>query len=179
MRGTVDGLATPYPLSGMVPGVLQEDPFLVRWTSGLDDVIAPVISALDCLGAYVDPLLAPPDFLEWLAAWVGAALDDHWPDERRRRTVLAAASLHRLRGTTEGIRSVVALATGGDVEIVEPGSTSWATSPTDDPKPDEGAAILVRVHVDQPDAVRAAALDELVSLSKPAHLPHVIEVLKR
>jgi phage tail-like protein len=179
MRGVVEGLGTPYPLAGLVPGVLQEDPFLVRMTAGLDDVLAPVISSLDCLEAYVDPLLAAPDFLEWLAAWVGATLDDNWPESRRRRTVLAAASLHRLRGTVEGIRSVVALATGAEVEVVEPGTTSWTTSPTGYPKSDESTAITVRVYVDQPDAVREAALDELVSLSKPAHLPHVIEVLQR
>jgi phage tail-like protein len=179
MRGAVEGLATPYPLSTLVPGVLQEDPFLVRMTSGLDAVLAPAISALDCIDAYVDPLIAPPDFLEWLATWVGAALDDHWPEERRRRTVLAAAALHRLRGTVEGIRSVVALATGADVEVLEPGSTSWSTSPTDEPKPDESTAIVVRAYVDRPDLVRAAALDELVSLCKPAHLPHTIEVVQR
>lgn len=179
MRSGVDGLGTPYPMATMVPGFMQEDSFVVRMTSGLDDVVAPAISALDCLDAYVDPLLAPPDFVDWLASWVGASLDDHWPDERRRRSVLAAASLHRLRGTIEGLRAVVALATGGDVDVVEPGGTSWSSSPTGDAKPNGDQVLVVRLRLDRPDEVRQAALEELVTSAKPAHLPHRIEVEQR
>jgi len=179
MRGHVPGLGTPYPIATMLPAFMQEDQFVVRLTSGLDDVVAPVISVLDCLDAYVDPRLAPDDFLDWLAAWVGAPLDDHWGDERRRTSVLAAASLHRMRGTPEGVRAVVALATGGDVEIVEPGGTSVSTSPTPDAAGDSADALLVRIAVDDPADVRLFALDELVTACKPAHLPHTIEVVKR
>ena len=44
MRRDVPGLATPYPLATMLPGVLQEDDFVVRLTTGLDEVLAPAIS---------------------------------------------------------------------------------------------------------------------------------------
>ena len=105
MRSSVDGLATPYPLAALMPAFMQEDSFAVRLTTGLDDVIAPVISVLDCLDAYVDPLLAPSDFVTWLAGWVGAPLDDNWDDALRRREVLASAVLYRMRGTLEGLRA--------------------------------------------------------------------------
>jgi phage tail-like protein len=163
----------------MLPAFMQEDQFLVRLTTGLDDVVAPAISVLDCVDAYVDPLLAPPDFVDWLAAWVGAPLDDHWGDDRRRTSVLAAATLHRMRGTVEGLRAVVALATGGDVEVVEPGGTSIALAPTAPAAGDGVGRLLVRVAVDDPSDVRLFALDELVASCKPAHLPHTIEVVQR
>jgi phage tail-like protein len=178
MRRDVPGLGTPYPLATLVPGVLQEDDFLVRLTAGLDDVLAPAIGVLDCIDAYVDPLLAPPDFVDWLAEWVGAPLDDHWSEARRRQSVLAAASLHRRRGTTRGLIELVELATGGSVEVVEPGSTSWSSSPTGEPTAG-GCELVVRVTVDEPDTVRLAALDELVEGAKPAHLPHRIEAVRR
>lgn len=175
------GPRTPYPLATMLPSYLQTDEFTVRLTTGLDDVLAPLISVLDCLDAYVDPLLTAPDFVAWLADWVGAPLDDHWDDELQRREVLAAASLHRMRGTAEGIRVQVALAVDGDVEVVEPGGCSWSASPTalDAEETAETAEIVVRVAVADPATVRLAALDELVASVKPAHLPHRIEVVTR
>jgi phage tail-like protein len=179
MRGVVEGLGTPYPLSTFLPAFMQEDPFLVRMTAGLDDVVAPIISVLDCIDAYVDPMLAPPDFVEWLAAWLGSPLDDHWEDARRRASVLAASELHRMRGTVGALRAVVELATGGSVEVFEQGGTSWSSSPTDDVSGDDAGSLLIRVAVDAPDSVRLRALDEVVSASKPAHLPHTIEVVQR
>lgn len=175
------GPRTPYPLSTLLPSYLQSDEFTVRLTTGLDDVLAPLICVLDCLDSYVDPLLTAPDFVAWLADWVGAPLDDHWDDGLQRREVLAAASLHRMRGTAEGIRAQVALAVDGDVEVVEPGGCVWSAGPTD--APTGGSAdptgIVVRVAVDNPAAVRLAALEELVASVKPAHLPHRIEVVNR
>ena len=57
---------------------------------GLDPVLAPVLSTIDNLDAYVDPWLTPPDFLDWLAGWFGA---------RARRDVArgAAAGARRQR----------------------------------------------------------------------------------
>jgi phage tail-like protein len=183
MRRANPGLSTPVPLARLLPAVVQEDPFAVRLTAALDEVLAPAVAVLDCLEAYVDPLLAPGDFVEWLAEWVGAPLDDHWDDEVRRRSVLAAVSLHRRRGTLDGLVAAVALATGGDVDVVESGGTAWSTTPSDvgaDAVADavEGG-LVVRVAVDDPDSVRLRALDELVGASKPAHLPHSIEVRSR
>lgn len=180
MRAELPGLATPYPLATLAPAYLQEDDFVVRMTTGLDDVLAPAISVLDCLDAYVDPLLAPEDFVTWLGSWVGAPLDDNWPDERRRWSVLAACSMHRMRGTVAGLQALVSFATGGDVTVREPGGVETSSGPTasDDQTPQPGA-LVVSVVVDDPSTVRLAALEELVDSAKPAHVPHVIEVVPR
>ena len=178
MRGTVVGLPTPYPLSGLLPAFLQEDDFTVRLTQGFDDVVAPLISVLDCLDAYVDPLLAPPDFVPWLAAWVGATVDEHWADLRTRQSVLAASSMHRQRGTVDGLRSQLALATGGDVQIEDAGEVRCSVSPTGDDDQTE-PSLAIRIAVDDPGSVRVSVLEELVDGMKPAHVPHVIEVVSR
>jgi phage tail-like protein len=179
MRGTVPGLATPHPLAPTLPAYLQEDGFAVRLTQGLDEVLAPVLSVLDCLEAYVDPRLAPDDFLEWLAGWVGAQLDDAWDDERRRLRVASAVSLHRHRGTLAGVRAVVELATGGDVDVEETGGVSRSVEPTGDPAEPTPPGLTITVRVDDPDGVRLRALEELVDATKPAHVPHSIQVVAR
>lgn len=177
-RGGIDGLRTPYPLATLLPAFLQEDALLTRMTAALDEVLAPVVSVLDCLEAYVDPLVAPPDFVAWLAEWVGAPLDERWSERRRRASVLAGAALHRLRGTPEGVRALVALATGGEVEVIDSGGVGWARAPRG-----EAGAVMPHLHVRVlvPDAsgVRLAELHELVSAAKPAHVPHTIEVVQR
>jgi phage tail-like protein len=178
MRGAVVGLPTPHPLGAMLPAFMQEDSFTVRLTEGLDAVLAPVLSVLDCLDAYVDPRVAPEDFLVWLADWVGAALDDHSGDDERRWSVLVAAEMHRARGTIAGLRTHLELATGGEVEVIETGGVEVSVRPTDPDDP-SSEGLLIRLTVADPAAVRIRAVEELVDAVKPAHLPHVIEVISR
>ena len=91
-RGTVPGLSSPYRIAEFLPSVYQEDdPFIQRFTAGLDEVLAPVLSTLDCIDAYVDPHLTPEDFLGWLGSWVGAVVDDETPLALRRAAVGQAA----------------------------------------------------------------------------------------
>ena len=177
MRAHLAGLPTPHPLGEYLPGLYQEDDFAQRFTAALDEVAAPVFVALDNLEAYLDPRLAPEDFLEWLGGWVGVQPDETWPAERRRAVVAAAVDLHRVRGTAAGIASLVAIYTGGEVEIAEPGAAGFSATP--------GAAIpsgtsddlFIRVRVQDPAAVSAARLDALVRAAKPAHVPHRIEIV--
>lgn len=176
MRGGVVGLPTPYPLSGLLPAYLQEDEFAVRLTDAFDGVLAPAIAVLDCLDAYVDPLLAPDDFIDWLASWVGLDLDAHWEESRRRHSVMAAITLHRARGTIEGLRAQLSLATDAQVEVTETGGTVWALTPGAH-DPDDVPYLQIRVTAEDPETVRTAVLEELVEAVKPAHLPHSIEVM--
>lgn len=178
MRGSVAELPTPYNLSEMLPGVLQEDAFIVRFTAGFDAVLAPMISVLDCLDAYFDPLLAPDDFVEWLAGWVGLDVDAHWTDQHRRQSVLTAIAMHRARGTTAGLRAQLSMAVDAEIEVVESGGISRASTPT--AEDDEAAPHLqIRVLADDPGDVRLAVLEEVVDAVKPAHVPHTIEVVAR
>lgn len=168
MRGMVPGLDTPYPLHTLLPAVLQEDPVAVMLMQGLDDVLAPVIDALDCSYAYIDPQLAPADFLEWVASWVGAELDENWPMSKQREFVALAVELYGIRGTVEGLRRHVELVTGQPVDIAETGGVVWSTTP-DGRFPDDN---LPEVTVRISNGANVDVVDELVGAAKPAHVRH-------
>jgi phage tail-like protein len=178
MRGTVGGLATPYPLHTLLPAVLQEDEFTVRWTSGLDAVLAPIVSTLDCLAAYLDPATAPADFLTWLGDWFGIALDENLPAHRSRAAVAGAVRLYRARGTVAGLRERLELVSGGQVDITDSGGVAAAVVPN---SPLPGTAVpMLTVRVTLPPGappVSERTLDALIAADKPAHVAHRLEVV--
>jgi len=120
-RGLVNSLISPHPLGRYLPSLYQEDDFAQRFLSAFDAALAPIFSTLDNLNAYMDPWLAPEDFLDWLASWFGLVLDEAWSVERRRALVANAFEFYRMRGTSRGLKAHVEVFTGGTVEIVDTG----------------------------------------------------------
>jgi phage tail-like protein len=181
MRGTLayGELASPHPFATLLPGLYQDDDLAVRFTSALDTVMAPVLGVLDSADAYVDPGLAPLDFVRWLAQWVGADLDASWPEERQRALVANAADLYAWRGTVRGLSALVEITTGVAPEIAETGGITW----TGQPPPagqlpgSAGAAVVVRVRPPGGVTIDPVRLDRLVAAAKPAHVAHRVEVL--
>lgn len=181
MRGTTPGLATPYPLGEMLPAIYQEDQFAMRWMAALDDVLAPAISSLDCLDAYFDPYLSPPDFLEWLASWVGVAARDSLSAEQLRIAVAHAVPLYRIRGTVAGLRAYLEVLTGARVTIADNGGVAWSTTPGAGLPGEDTPRLAVRVTTDDPEAISSGALsagtlNALINAAKPAHVIHRLEV---
>ena len=176
-RAAVRSLVSPHPLGAFLPALYQEDEFAQRWTSGLDDVLAPIFSSLDNFEAYLDPGLAPADFLDWLATWMGLVADETWPVERRRAFVSSASELYRMRGTARGLAAHVQILSGGEVEIVEHGGSAWSAKNGADLPGSTGFDVTVRVRIADPSSVDAAKVDALVAAAKPAHLTHKVEVV--
>ncbi|HLI16325.1 MAG TPA: phage tail protein [Acidimicrobiales bacterium] len=177
MRGTVEGLASPYTFGELLPSIYQEDGFALRFVSAFDDLVAPIISVLDNIDAYFDPTLAPGDFVAYLASWVGVELDETWSARSRAELVAQAVELFRVRGTVEGLRRHVAIYTGVEPEIEESGGCTWSSEAGADLPGSAPARLVVRVRVDDPATVDVRRLDRLVETSKPAHVPHRVEVL--
>lgn len=172
------GFGVRTPLGLALPALYHEDEFVQRLCEALDEVIAPVASTLDNLGAYLDPSLAPDDFVEWLSSWVGVSLDQTWPLARRRELVARAAQIYRHRGTPGSLADLVELDLGVRPEVIEGGGVSWSEAP-DAPLPGRATTeVVVRVAVPDPDAVDRARLDRLVRTNKPAHLAHRVEVVQ-
>jgi phage tail-like protein len=178
MRGHIAGLRSPHPLGERLPGVYRDDDMTQRLTAAFDEVLAGVMQVLDCFPAYLDPALAPEDFLEWLGGWTGAALDETWPIERRRAFVSSAVDLFRIRGTVGGLAAHVAVFSGGDVEIAEPGATAWSHDAGGSIPRGTSPDLFIRVRVADPATVSASGLEALVAAAKPAHVPHRIEIVK-
>jgi phage tail-like protein len=175
MRGTVPGLASPHPLGETLPAIYADDRFAQRLCRGLDEVLAPVLSTLDCLPAYLDPATAPADMVEWLASWVGGAIPPGMPDVRRRQLVAAAARLYVWRGTLSAIRTIVELSSGQTPEILESGGTSWSMDPhaalPGRPEPELVIRLRAGPEVDQ------RRLIALIGAFVPAHVPWQLELV--
>src|SRR5262249_44900095 len=129
--------------------MLQDDPFVCRLAAGLDDVVAPLLLALDNLESYLDPAVAPPDFVEWRADCLGLALDENWPLARRRALVTGAVDLYRAQGTKQALAAYVALYTGCEPEIEESGGCEWSLTPNSALPGDAELRLVVRVPADE------------------------------
>lgn len=170
MRGLVDEAQTPVSLLGMLPGIYLEDDLACRLVAAFDDALAPVFLALDNLSAYLDPELAPADFLRWLGRWVAAVDDAELPETRRRALVTGAVALHARRGTAAGLAELVELVTGEVPGIEESGAVAWSATPGADPPGSSRPGVSVRVAEDTDRRLLQIVLDGAC----PAHLPHRI-----
>lgn len=134
LRG--DGFATPqlraalveYPrisLRRYLPAVFGAEPvsadFTDRFTALFDAGLRSIEDRLDGQAALFEPLSAPAvglgghsDFLNWLASWIGLAMERDWPEARRRRYLNEAAALYAHRGTPQGLQRQLRLLLGLD-----------------------------------------------------------------
>lgn len=125
----VESIALEFPrisLRRYLPAVFGFDPagadFTDRFTAVFDTTLRSIERTLDREAMLFDPLSAPAsrpkgattDFLSWLASWVGIALAQEWPEERRRNYFKAATRLYCLRGTCAGLRRQLLLLLGFD-----------------------------------------------------------------
>ena len=177
MRGAGAVFANPFPMGARLPGLYQDDDFIQRFTAAFDEALAPAVAALDNLPAYLDPAVAPADFVEWLSGWVGVSLDENWPLERRRDLVARAAGLYRRRGTAGALAEQVALYARVVPEVVETGGVAWSAEPGGPLPGAPEARLTVRVAVPDPSAVDLRRLEAIVAESKPAHIPATVEVV--
>ena len=125
LRG--DGRASPrvralrawYPrfsyLRQYLPAVYREDPasagFLERYLANPEGIFTALEGRVAAAEALLDPRLSPPEFLPWLAGWLGASIDASWDEARQRLFVRNAWLLFRWRGTPLGLLALVRLAT--------------------------------------------------------------------
>jgi phage tail-like protein len=172
----LEELESGSPISQLLPGMLADDEFAQRFASAFDTILAPVLATLDCIDSYFDPWLAPKDFLEWLATWVAIELDELLPQDRQRLLVSEAVRLYRMRGTAIGLAEQIAIYTGLEVEITESGGSTWSAAPGGAPPGENYPRLTVKLITSDPGSVDVNRVNVLVSASKPAHLPHTIEL---
>ncbi|MFF5289012.1 phage tail protein [Paractinoplanes globisporus] len=122
----VHGVRAEYPRRTSLrylPAAYREEPvsadFTDRFLAILDAVRATVSARIDALPAYLDPYASPPEFLDYLAAWLGLADDLRLPLARKRELVARAHELYRLRGTPAGIRLHLRICTGIEAYVME------------------------------------------------------------
>jgi len=179
-RAAVPGLPSRYPIGEQLPALYADDDFAQRFTAGLDTVLAPVFATLDNLAFYLDPRVAPSDFVDWLVRWVGAESDPRWPLELRREAVVRAVELHRWRGTRRGLTEALRLALGVHAEVTGDGGAVWSSTPGADLPPSassSGAGPLVTVRPAAGVPVDPVRVDAIVRAMCPVHIRCRVEIL--
>jgi phage tail-like protein len=164
-------------MGSLLPEVFRRyDENIIAFTDALDEVLAPVWLAIDCYDAYIDPRLAPDDFLEMLSGWVGFPLDRNWSDEQMRRLVASAVELYRWRGTKRGLVELVRAYTGVEPEVIDSGGTAFSDRPGTAPQGSADASVRVVVDLPAGTASDLARLTRLIASSVPAHVNVTVEV---
>ncbi|SDP93520.1 phage tail protein [Lentzea jiangxiensis] len=176
-RAALPELPSRHPLGDMLPALYAADDFAQRFTAGLDAVLSAVLSTLDNLPAYLDPALAPEDFLAWLSSWVAAGLDPAWPEPLRRALVRRAVELHRKRGTMRGLVERLELSLGVHADVADGPGVRWSGMP-DTPLPGPAAeVVVVRVWPGSAGPVDRDRVEALVGAVCPVHVRCTVEEL--
>lgn len=66
-----------------------------------------------------DPLETDPEFIPWLAGWVGLVMAPEWDEDTRRRWVRDAPRLYARRGTRDALLELIQVFTGLEANIEE------------------------------------------------------------
>jgi phage tail-like protein len=109
-------------LVGQLPVGMLDDNFFYRFVSIFQEQAATYLDGIDNLSNLLDPAVAPPSMVRFMAGWlalppINPALDDVY----QRRLVLQASRLQWWRGTKKGLSGLLELFTDGPVEISDTG----------------------------------------------------------
>ncbi len=119
---TVQESLPPVRSSGLLnflPAIYAGDEFMSRFLCIFEDTLKPLQQLADNLAYYFDPLMAPPELLDWLATWVNLVLDESWSLPQRRQLIHSAVDLYSRRGTRRGLTEYLQLYTGVEPQISE------------------------------------------------------------
>lgn len=149
-----------------LPGIYQGHDFLGRFLRIFEDLLQHDEEVLAHPEAYYDPRMAPPSFLPWLATWIDLALDENWPESRRRELIHRGIELYRWRGTRRGLLTYLQIYAG-----VEPAITEQFTQ-------EEGGPFhfTVTLRVKDPAQVDEARLRAIIEAEKPAHTAYTLRI---
>jgi phage tail-like protein len=203
----IRALRAHYPrfsyLREYLPQVYQQDAaslgFLERFLANPEGIFTLIEGLIAQVQTLMDVHTVPTDALEWLASWIGLALDPGWSDYQRRLLIAQAPYFYQRRGTTAGLLQAILLtvypqfgprifrddvaALCPTVRIVERFLTrtlsgAAAGDPTDPTQPTGGEGITeaeTRAHrfiVMVPTSLTPTThnlVERIVSLGKPAH----------
>lgn len=106
-----------------LPATYQEDEaskeFLERFLSLFETVFYDAELEISRVFRYFDPNSTPQNFLTWLASWLNLALEEGWPEDKKRQFIQQAVTLYKLKGTPVGIGKLLEIYTGKKTFIIE------------------------------------------------------------
>ena len=108
-------------LVDQLPQSLATDPFLRSFSLIFEDIVDSVRAPVLGFDNYLDTAVAPPEFVRWMAQWVGLNLDASLAEERQRSALRAAGALLPWRGTKRGLQGLLTGLVGAEVEVLDRG----------------------------------------------------------
>lgn len=176
MRGATVEFVSPHPIGETLPALYRDDSFTQRLCEALDIVIAPVVSVLDNMPAYLDLSTAPSDMLPWLAHWVGLTVDESQRSRRQRELVRAAIDLQGWLGTRRGIEQAIEALFGVQVRVEDSGRAGWSVDAGRPLPGDPAPQIVIHITVTSGPTPDRHRLDDVIAAVKPAHVRHRVEI---
>lgn len=171
-RRFVEGLGNPFPMINYTSSMLADDPIAQMICASLDEVLAPIISVLDCYDSYLDAHIAPIDFVRYMSSWILVNPQASWDDMTVRKSLAHAIRFYDFRGTSRGLHDYLKDIFGIDVAIEDSGSVITSRDSTD---PSTWPALeqpSVNISL-QGSTVSASSLDlirTLLTVAVPAHV---------
>lgn len=117
---------------------------------------------MDNFDLFLDPDVAPAEFLPWLANWFGVLLQPDWSEAQRRAYLRHAGFIFARRGTRAALKKVLEIFTG-----VEPDIDDTAN---DLPPFTFRVRLPMRATSGQVEQISA-----LIDAHKPAHTTYLLE----
>lgn len=175
MSGPLGDLPGPaLSLASGLPGAFFGSALTTSLVESFDQVLAPVITTLDDLDAYLDPRYAPDDNVQWLGGWLNRLVDDRWPADRVRAHLADLREALTSRGTARGLAAGLRACTGNDATVRDNGGVSWSSRPGGALPGQPHQLIEVWVTIDE-ESVRSL-VHAMVADLKPAHMPVRVHV---
>ena len=168
------GQAASSSYLGHLPAIFRQDPFLGRFLLAFEQIltgggadVAGLEATISRLADYLDPMTTEPEFLPWLAGWVTLSLRADWDEATKRGFIQRIVPLYRLRGTREGLRSMLELYTGEPVEVFD-----------DFAEPAHFFEVRLTLSEADPDLLRRkqAIARAIIDQEKPAHTFYALQI---
>jgi phage tail-like protein len=155
-----------------LPGLFEGDDFLGRFLLVFETILGPIERTVANIPYVFDAHLVPREMLPWLGGWLGLALDERWPEERRRELLASAARLYAWRGTRRGLGEFIRLYTGVTPEILEPTPTEVSANR------DLAFRFTVRIRLPAGADIDREILERIIDAEKPAFAAASLELLE-
>lgn len=167
-----------------LPELYESDDFTSRFLMLFESFWKPLSSQIAQVENHFDPALTPPEFLPWLASWIGLPVEESLPVDRLRAMIKQAIVLFQYRGTAQALKTYLEIYTNGKVSIIEQRADNFVLGTVDqlgenialglDNKPD---FVRIRMEVPSEELERAGysremylrKMNELVQIMVPAH----------
>ena len=104
-----------------LPRAMSGDPVLRGFVAAFEEVADTVLERIDSVEHHVDPGLATPEMLQFLASWLGVELEPTDPLDYQRMLVGEVGRLLGWRGTRYGVEALLEAATGARVTVTDKG----------------------------------------------------------